>query len=347
MPVRLTPIILLVRDFDRCLEFYQKALQLPLVRVYRGDEHPLWAELQVGDIRLALHAGYDGPLHRQNEPIAIHFEVDDIYKTIERVEFYGGRVKRAPRRVDFRPAELQVAYQAVVTDPDGNEFEVLQEVQRFDGNVGRVDTLAILRRIYGHQMLLHEDLYEKSNLHREQHGDGCTVHPSPLAQAPLWFLLAGIVKARRFLEVGCGLGYTAALMAEAGGPDARVDTIESVAEHADLAEAEFSRRGLANRIRVSRGQAREILQGLTDPYDVVFLDASWREYPQFLPHVARLTQPGGVLCTANLFPLFEEWAQQMPHKDAVEEYLTLLARDRRFRTYIIPQHWHALSYRTE
>ncbi|MGH7427349.1 MAG: HXXEE domain-containing protein, partial [Candidatus Methylomirabilaceae bacterium] len=38
-----------------CLEFYEKAFELRIVRLYRGDEHPPWAELQVGDIRLALH----------------------------------------------------------------------------------------------------------------------------------------------------------------------------------------------------------------------------------------------------------------------------------------------------
>ncbi|MGH2404435.1 MAG: O-methyltransferase [bacterium] len=131
------------------------------------------------------------------------------------------------------------------------------------------------------------------------------------------------MKAHRFLEVGCGLGYTAALMADAGGRGADVDTIESVPEHADLAEAEFSRRGLADRIRVLRGEAREILPTLAGPYDVIFLDASWREYPQFLPHLTRLIRAGGVLFTANLFPLFDVWARQMPHKQAVEEYLTL------------------------
>lgn len=207
-----------------------------------------------------------------------------------------------------------------------------------------IDTLAILRRIYGDQIDRHYDLYDLSNAHREQHGEQCTVHPSSPASGPLWPFLTAMVQARRFLEVGCGLGYTAALMAEAGGPKCRVDTIEAVEEHADLAEAEFDRRGLAPRIRVLRGQAREILPGLTEPYEIIFVDAYWAEYPALLPHLTRLTRPGGVLVTANLFPLFEEWAQQMEHKEAVEEYLTQLVRDRRFRTFIEPES-RALSYR--
>ncbi len=211
--------------------------------------------------------------------------------------------------------------------------------------MSEIDTLTVLRTIYGDKLTLHSDLYEKSNTHREQHGSECTVHPSSPATAPLWPLLAAIVRARRCLEVGCGLGYTAALMAEAGGRDCHVDTIEAVQEHADLAEEEFSERGLADRIRVLRGQARDVLLSLSGPYDIIFVDADWREYPDFLPHLSRLTRPGGILVTSNLFPLFETWARDMPGKEAIKAYLAQLMADSRFRSYIIPGTWKALSYR--
>lgn len=208
-----------------------------------------------------------------------------------------------------------------------------------------IDTRAVLRRIYAGDIEPHYDLYEKSNAHREKHGEGCSVYPSDPEDAPLWPLLTTMVKARRFLEVGCGLGYTTCLMAEAGGPACHVDSIEAVEEHANLAEKEFSRRGLSGRIRLLRGQARDLVPSLSEPYDVVFLDADWGEFPLFLPHLARLVRPGGVLVSANLFPLFAEWAKDMPDKEAVEEYLRRLVADPRFRTYIIPDKWHALSYR--
>jgi predicted O-methyltransferase YrrM len=211
--------------------------------------------------------------------------------------------------------------------------------------VAEIDTFAILREIYGGNLGPHYDLYERSIAHREEHGEGCTVYPSDPADAPIWPLLTRMVDARRFLEVGCGLGYTAALMAEAGGPSCRVDTIEALPEHADLAEAELSERGLGDRVQVLRGEARDILPGLRQTYDIIFVDAEWNEYPQFLPYFLRLTRPGGLLVSANLFPLFEEWARDMPHKEAVQEYLTLLVRESGFLTHIIPGKWHALSLR--
>ncbi len=129
--VRLTPIILFVRRFEPCLKFYQRALHLRLLRIYEGKNHPAWAELQAGEIRLCLHAGYEGPPYRQGRPVAIHFDVTDIHRTVGKVTQYGGTVKRAPRKFDFRPAELQVAYQATFRDPDGNEFEAIQVVEEF------------------------------------------------------------------------------------------------------------------------------------------------------------------------------------------------------------------------
>lgn len=208
-----------------------------------------------------------------------------------------------------------------------------------------IDTLAILRTIYDGALGPHEDLHALSNAHREEHGEECGVHPSALENAPLWPLLVDLLGARRFLEVGCGLGYTAAVMAEAGGAACRVDTIEANDWHADLAEEEFGRRGLADRIRVLRGQARDLLPGLEEPYDVVFVDADWSEYPDFLPDLIRLTRPHGLLVTANLFPLFAEWAREMPHKEAVQTYLTRLVHDERMASHIVPDKWHALSYR--
>lgn len=211
--------------------------------------------------------------------------------------------------------------------------------------MGQPDELAVLRGVYGDALELHRDLYEESIRHRERHGQTCTVHPHSLTAAPIWPLLTAIAHARRYLEVGCGLGYTAALMAEAGGPGAQVDTIEKVTEHAALAEEALARSRLAGRVRILRGEAVNLLPALMDPYDIVFVDSDWKDYPAILPHVTRLTRPGGFLFTSNLFPLFEESARALPYLDAVEEYIARLIRDLRFRTFIMRSEWKALSYR--
>jgi len=214
-----------------------------------------------------------------------------------------------------------------------------------DSAVAEIDPITELRRVYGRALDLHRDLYEASNTHREAHGKGCEVYPSSPSQAPLWSLLAALTGGRRFLEIGCGLGYTAALMASEGGPRCRVDTIESDPMHTDLARRGLARKRLRGRVRVLQGAALDVLPTLTKPYDVVFLDGDWREYPRYLPHLTRLTRRGSVIVTANISPLFGGWGMDLPGRNEIRMYLSWLVRDRRFRTYITRGEWHSYSRR--
>jgi protein-L-isoaspartate O-methyltransferase len=80
-------------------------------------------------------------------------------------------------------------------------------------------------------------------------------------------------------------------MAEAGGPDVQVHTIEVDPWHADLAEEQLARRGLSDRVEILRGDAALILPALIEPYDMVFADGGEQGLST---HLKRLTRPGGV-----------------------------------------------------
>lgn len=131
MALSISWILIFVRRFGRCLKFYQKGLGLRLVRVYKGKAHPRWAEFQAGKVRLALHAGYNGQDHRAGRPVIIKFRVKNLHSTAHRITQYGGQIKKQIRRIDFRPAERELVYQAVFSDPDGNEFELEQLIKQF------------------------------------------------------------------------------------------------------------------------------------------------------------------------------------------------------------------------
>ncbi len=203
----------------------------------------------------------------------------------------------------------------------------------------------LLMKIYGGGADAHLDLYRLSNQHRRKHGRGCDMYPSDPLQAPLWTVIVSLTHARRILEVGCGHGYTAAVMSSMARPDCRVDTIEADPDHADLAEQAFQQRGLSRRIQVLRGRGQNALPKLKGHYDVVFLDGDWREYPRYLPYLRRLTRPGSIVVTANLSPLFGGWGGRLPGKPAIQSYLTRLVRDPHFRTYVVPGEWHSISVR--
>lgn len=155
----------------------------------------------------------------------------------------------------------------------------------------------LLERLFGDSLDFHWDLYELTHLHRREHNGGadegsCSAWPSPPYRAPVWQIVAEKTGAGRWLEVGTALGYATALMADAGGPDCHVDTIEIDSGHADIAEAELARLGLSDRVRVLRGDAKDVLKDLDEPYDVVFSDGG--RTSEISQELYRLTLRGGV-----------------------------------------------------
>jgi len=128
--------------------------------------------------------------------------------------------------------------------------------------------------------------------HREEHGAGCTVYPT--SSGPLLGVLAAATAARRILELGTGLGYSALWLADAG---AHVDTIEQDEIHAALGGE--STKDADVEIHVGTGAG--ILPTLEPGYDLAFSDGDPVEFETDLDQFERLLRPGGLLVSANLF----------------------------------------------
>jgi predicted O-methyltransferase YrrM len=133
-----------------------------------------------------------------------------------------------------------------------------------------------------------------TNTHRSRHGCGAY----PYDNGPLLAALAGAVSARRILELGTALGYTALSFAS-GAPDATVDTIERDPEHVQLARDNIAAAVMDHRITVHEGDFATVLPTLDPGYDVAFFDGNT---PVSALHklLRGLLRTGGMLVTANL-----------------------------------------------
>ena len=130
--------------------------------------------------------------------------------------------------------------------------------------------------------------------HRAQHGCGAY----PYDNGPLLAALAAAANARRILELGTALGYTALSFAS-GARDATVDTIERDPEHARLARDNIAAAGMDHRITVHEGDFAAILPTLDPGYDVAFFDGHTPS-PSLHKTLRGLLRTGGTLVTANL-----------------------------------------------
>src|ERR1051325_4462624 len=84
-----------------------------------------------------------------------------------------------------------------------------------------------------------------TDAHRSEHGCGAF----PYKNGPLLGVLAAATNARRILELGTAVGYTALCFAH-GAPDAVIDTVEFDHEHVRLAGEDVEACGLRGTICV-------------------------------------------------------------------------------------------------
>jgi caffeoyl-CoA O-methyltransferase len=125
------------------------------------------------------------------------------------------------------------------------------------------------------------------------------------------YVLAGLSRPRRILELGACTGYSALWLAAATEPfGATIETIELDPERAAIAEQNFRRSRAAGRITLLRGNALEILPRLeAEAYDLIFNDllrsgagetGGVPNQVRFLELSVPLLRRGGVLLSDNV-----------------------------------------------
>lgn len=120
--------------------------------------------------------------------------------------------------------------------------------------------------------------------------------------------------ARRVLEIGMAIGYTALHLARAMGEGGLVVTIEPNEEMIRLSESYFERAGVRERVRIERGYALEVIPKLNEKFDMIFLDALKEEYAAYLDASLKKLRSGGIVIADNLL-----WGGRVAQKGDVEE----------------------------
>lgn len=153
--------------------------------------------------------------------------------------------------------------------------------------------------------------------------------------------LVAATPARRVLEVGTNLGYSALWMASALATGGTLDTIEIDPDLAKRAESAFAEAGLAGHARVHLGAALDVLPRLAGPYDLVFLDAVKSEYGAYLDLALPRLAPGGILAADNMFWSGRAWGPDVgdsldEETRGVRAYMRRVADDARLVTTLLP-----------
>lgn len=130
-----------------------------------------------------------------------------------------------------------------------------------------------------------------------------TVHPQMIAgtlQGKVLEMISFMIRPLRILEIGTFTGYSSICLAKGLAEGGLLYTIEKDDEITEFASAYIKRSGNADQINLLCGDAREIIPGLDETFDLVFLDAEKDEYLDYYRLVFPKLQTGGFILADNV-----------------------------------------------
>jgi predicted O-methyltransferase YrrM len=123
-------------------------------------------------------------------------------------------------------------------------------------------------------------------------------------QGKLLMLFAKMLNARNILEIGTLGGYSTIWMARGLAEGGRLITLEYESKHAQVAQANLERAGLADRVEIRIGRAGDSLPKLVSegkgPFDLIFIDADKQGYTEYLQWSIKLARRGTVIVADNV-----------------------------------------------
>ncbi len=152
--------------------------------------------------------------------------------------------------------------------------------------------------------------------------------------------LVSALKPRRILEIGTAVGVSAAAMLCACA-NAHITTVERDAAFSEEARQNFIKLNMSSQIELIEGDAGQVIEELTGPYDFIFLDGAKAQYVKYLPRLKSLLEVGGVLLADDVLLFgYVTGETQTPKKrkmlvEHLKEYIAAVTADPDFITAIL------------
>lgn len=118
-------------------------------------------------------------------------------------------------------------------------------------------------------------------------------------QGRILTMLTSMISPRNALEIGTYSGYSALCIAEGLPPEGRLDTVEIDDEMEDFIRRRFAESPCGDKVTLHIGDCAEILPRLGKVYDMVYMDANKRTYPETFRMVLPMVRPGGFILADN------------------------------------------------
>jgi len=154
--------------------------------------------------------------------------------------------------------------------------------------------------------------------------------------------LSRMLSPQNILEIGAFTGYSAICLARGLKDGGMLDSLELNDELEDLILQAHEKAGLADKITLHIGDAKESLKRLKKEgkmYDLVFIDANKREYVTYYELVFDMVRPGGYILADNVLwdgKVYQENVPTDAQTQGIFKFNQMVKEDPRVENVIIP-----------
>jgi len=177
-----------------------------------------------------------------------------------------------------------------------------------------------------------------ADLERETHLK--TLYPQMLSgqlQGAFLSMISQMTQPKRILEIGTFTGYSAICLATGLGKSGQIHTIESDEELHAMVSKYIELAGLKNKITQHIGNALDLIPELDETWDLVFIDASKKEYLDYYKLVFPQVNKGGIILADNTL-----WSGKVLNPEngsdasAIDNFNKHILEDKRVDVVVLP-----------
>ncbi len=152
-------------------------------------------------------------------------------------------------------------------------------------------------------------------------------------------ILSKLIQPKNILEIGTYTGYSALCLAEGMKNNGMLHTIDTNEELYELQRKYFDKSEYGNQIVQHIGNALDVIPSLDYVFDLVFIDADKKNYPNYLNIIIPKLKKGSVILSDNVLwsgKVLEAISKDDKETNALVNYNKLLNDHPKLETVLLP-----------
>ena len=152
-------------------------------------------------------------------------------------------------------------------------------------------------------------------------------------------LLSKVAQPKRILEIGTFTGYATLCLAEGLNQEGEIHTIDCNEELMEFQKKYFDKSPFAHQIHQHLGEALDVIPQLQGTFDLVFIDADKKNYPNYFESLIPKINKGGLIISDNVLwsgKVLEEAGKDDLETIRLQEFNKKMASDTRISSLLLP-----------